>query len=96
MVYTLLDHRNDVIKCSKLKRNREPQASGFTAVFFRVCAPRRVMVLGGNLAKNRQILRLRKGCLENITTLDHTAFVVFKISPQTKSFDFISKRMRRR
>jgi len=34
MVYTLVDHRNDVIKCSKLKWNHEPQASGFTARFF--------------------------------------------------------------
>ena len=33
MVYTLIDHtrRNDVIKCSKLKWNHEPQVSGFTA-----------------------------------------------------------------
>ena len=31
MVYTLIDHRNDVIKCSKLKWNHEPQAIGFTA-----------------------------------------------------------------
>ena len=31
MVYTLIDHRIDVIKCSKLKWNHEPQASGFTA-----------------------------------------------------------------
>ena len=34
MVYTLIDHRNDVIKCSKLKWNHEPQASGFTAKFW--------------------------------------------------------------
>ena len=27
MVYTLTDHRNDVIKCSKFKWNNEPQAS---------------------------------------------------------------------
>ena len=33
MVNTLIDHRNDVIKCSKLKWNHEPQASGFTAKF---------------------------------------------------------------
>ena len=33
MVYTLIDHRNDIIKCSKLKWNHEPQASGFTAKF---------------------------------------------------------------
>ena len=33
IVYTLTDHRNDVIKCSKLKWNHEPQASGFTAKF---------------------------------------------------------------
>ena len=33
MVYTLIDHTNDVIKCSKLKWNHEPQASGFTAKF---------------------------------------------------------------
>ena len=26
MVYTLIDHRNDVIECSKLKWNHEPQA----------------------------------------------------------------------
>ena len=30
MFYTLIDHRNDVIKCSNLK----PQASGFTAKFW--------------------------------------------------------------
>ena len=29
----LIDHGNDVIKCSKLKWNHEPQASGFTAKF---------------------------------------------------------------
>ena len=34
MVYTLIDHTNDVIKCSKLKWNHEPQASGFTAKFW--------------------------------------------------------------
>ena len=34
MVYTLIDHGNDVIKCSKLKWNHEPQASGFTAKFW--------------------------------------------------------------
>ena len=34
MVYTLIDHRNDVIKCSKLKWNHEPQAGEwFTANF---------------------------------------------------------------
>ena len=35
MVYTdsLIDHRNDVIKCSKLEWNQEPQSSGFTAKF---------------------------------------------------------------
>ena len=27
MVYTLIDHRNDVIECPKLKWNQEPQAS---------------------------------------------------------------------
>ena len=32
MVY--IDHRNDVIKCSKLKWNHELQASGFTAKFW--------------------------------------------------------------
>ena len=32
-VYTVIDHRDDVIKCSKLKWNHEPQASGFTAKF---------------------------------------------------------------
>ena len=34
MVYTRIDHRNDVIKCSKLKWRNEPQASGYTAIFF--------------------------------------------------------------
>ena len=34
MVNTLIDHRNDVIKCSKLKWNHEPQVSGFTAKFW--------------------------------------------------------------
>ena len=34
MVCTLIDHRNDVIKCSKLKWNHEPQASGFIAKFW--------------------------------------------------------------
>ena len=34
MVYTLIDHRNDVIKRSKLKWNHKPQASGFTAKFW--------------------------------------------------------------
>ena len=34
MVNTLIDHRNDVITCSKLKWNHEPQASGFTAKFW--------------------------------------------------------------
>ena len=34
MVYTLIDHRNDVIKCSTLKWNNKPQASGFTAKFW--------------------------------------------------------------
>ena len=33
MVYPLIDQRNDVIKCSKLKGNHEPLASGFTAKF---------------------------------------------------------------
>ena len=33
MVCTLIDHRNDVIKCSKLKWNHDPLASGFTAKF---------------------------------------------------------------
>ena len=37
MVYTLIDHGNDVIKCSKLKWNHEPQASGFTAKFWTFC-----------------------------------------------------------
>ena len=32
-VYTLMDHRNDIIKCSKLKGNHEQWASGFTAKF---------------------------------------------------------------
>ena len=31
MVCTIIDHRNDAIKCSKLKWNHEPQASGSTA-----------------------------------------------------------------
>ena len=34
MVYTLINHGNDVIKFSKLKWNYELQASGFTAKFF--------------------------------------------------------------
>ena len=34
MVYTLIDHRNNVIKCSKVKWNHQPQASGFTAKFW--------------------------------------------------------------
>ena len=34
MVYILIDHRNDVMKCSKLKWNYEPQASGFNAKFW--------------------------------------------------------------
>ena len=33
MVCTLIDQRNDAIKCSKLKWDHEPQASGFTAKF---------------------------------------------------------------
>ena len=33
MVCTLIDHRNDAIKCSKLKWNYEPQASGFLPNF---------------------------------------------------------------
>lgn len=34
MSYTLIDHTNDVIKCSKLKKNHEPpQARVFTAKF---------------------------------------------------------------
>ena len=33
MVYTLIDHRNDVIKWSNLKWNHELQLSGFTAKF---------------------------------------------------------------
>ena len=33
MVYTLIDHRNDVIKCSKLKWNQQAQATGFTVKF---------------------------------------------------------------
>ena len=33
MVYTLTDHRNDVIKCSKFKCNLELQTSSFTAKF---------------------------------------------------------------
>ena len=36
MVYTLIDHRNDLIKCSKLKWNNEPQVNGFTAKFYGV------------------------------------------------------------
>ena len=34
MVYTLINHRNDVIKCLKLKWNHQQQASGFTAKFW--------------------------------------------------------------
>ena len=34
MDYTLIDHRNDVITCSKLKWNHEPQAGVFTAKFW--------------------------------------------------------------
>ena len=34
MVSTLRDHRNDVIKCSKLKWNHEPQVSSFIAKFW--------------------------------------------------------------
>ena len=33
VVYTLIDHRNGVIKCSKLKLNHKRQASGFTQSF---------------------------------------------------------------
>ena len=33
-VYTLRDHRNDVIKCSKFKCNLELQTSSFTAKFW--------------------------------------------------------------
>ena len=33
MVYFLIDHRNDVIKSSKLKWDHEPQTSGFKAKF---------------------------------------------------------------
>ena len=36
MVYTLIDHRNDVIKCSKFKWNHKPQADGFTAKVARI------------------------------------------------------------
>ena len=36
MVYTLIDHRNDLIKCSKLNWNHEPQVNGFTAKFYGV------------------------------------------------------------
>ena len=32
-VCALIDHGNDVIKCSHHKWNHEPQASGFTAKF---------------------------------------------------------------
>ena len=34
MVYTLIHHRYDVIKCSKLKWNHEAQTGGFTARFW--------------------------------------------------------------
>ena len=34
MVHTLIDRRNDVIKCSKLKKNHELQSSRFTAKFW--------------------------------------------------------------
>ena len=33
MVYTLIDHKNDIIKCSKLKWNHKTQVSGFAAKF---------------------------------------------------------------
>ena len=33
MIYTPIDHRNDLIKCSKLKWNHESQASGFLQSF---------------------------------------------------------------
>ena len=36
MVYTLIDHRNEVIKCSRLKWNHEPKPSGFTAKFWTI------------------------------------------------------------
>ena len=36
MVFTLIDHRNDVIKCSKFKWKHEPQAAGFTAKLARI------------------------------------------------------------
>ena len=36
MVYTLIDHRKDLIKCSKLNWNHEPQVNGFTAKFYGV------------------------------------------------------------
>ena len=34
MVNTLVDHRSDVVKCTNLKWNHEPQASGFAAITF--------------------------------------------------------------
>ena len=34
MVYTVMNYRNDAIKCSKLKWNHELQASDFTAKFW--------------------------------------------------------------
>ena len=34
MVCNLIDHRHDIIKCSKLKWNHELQVSGFTAMFW--------------------------------------------------------------
>ena len=34
VVYTLINQRNGVIKCSKLKWNHEPLASGFNAKFW--------------------------------------------------------------
>ena len=36
MPYTLLDHRNDAMKCAQLKWNHEQQASGFKAKFWTI------------------------------------------------------------
>ena len=46
-------------------------------------------------SQSRGIRILRRGCQENITILNLTAFVVFKSLPKTKSVDLISKQMRR-
>ena len=45
-------------------------------------------------SQSRGIRILRRGCQENITILNLTAFVVFKSLPKTKSVDLISKQIR--